>query len=847
MSRHIIFLDILLLLPINIFLTWCPGGHTATVETQFNNSFLQNFVKRMFSTFEDSFASVDLSQLSNFQDNKCLIAITNFQDSNPLFLEQPVLIRKPILAILKIHDKRPLLSWVLEHKIRLLDEKKLSCLQTSKVPAHQLTSTCERHDLWRLALRSKVWQCELHLDIFPPFTLYIARNLIRQFKGLLHGRFKYPSFWHYRRNYGGHNALVSKVPTFHIFMVPSVSQVPEREIRQSLPNWMYGIISENFPDNINIGFLLAEMQNNRKYSISIIRSVYFEAKSKVSIFATGKLSPPEIYRSFKEIWSRQMWWEILPTDEKTLSHFLSCNNILSGHHQHNPLIALNAAFKSAQDILPQAIVHIWQSILGNHTYLVDENICTNGKLSRFKLSQQNPLSRINPKYETVRRLLHYPLHIPDPLGSYRYVVCGMRGTESIAFQELLTVYDKRIWIIALVFIVILGNIWKYLISHSSHKTTRTQHRSQIQLGYSLIKLLLEQGNPFPAGAYERDRKIQIILGTFMLAGIVLSNGYKNSNVYNMVSPRKPIRYNSFYDLISDNVSVYVTSRGIWGAWPGALDMRAWLGHNISVRVESPQQVSYFEETLNRSILTAIPDLPDNSKFKEITGKANASYWESDKEIHQNMFVRNNSRTQTGNVLIEWIQWFRGRFPGLNEFLESQDLYTWYFKLLASEYTKAEEFFLLRLLSKCNPKIAFVTHPNVAENFARYLTPARGNTGKETYFRRYFVFEMTGLITPPVLNRLAGLKESGLLKWWSNITEYISVSKLQRNLIRDDLFASVKHGTKGSCLQGNVVVIFCLLFGGILVAIFDFLAELLIRAEECVKARPLNKTYIYYLR
>lgn len=63
-----------------------------------------------------------------------------------------------------------------------------------------------------------------------------------------------------------------------------------------------------------------------------------------------------------------------------------------------------------------------------------------------------------------------------------------------------------------------------------------------KLELSLLKVILEQRNPFTDSFTTYDRaKLQ--LGMFLLAGIVVSNAYKNSNVYNMILPRSPFRMN----------------------------------------------------------------------------------------------------------------------------------------------------------------------------------------------------------------------------------------------------------------------------------------------------------------
>lgn len=56
-----------------------------------------------------------------------------------------------------------------------------------------------------------------------------------------------------------------------------------------------------------------------------------------------------------------------------------------------------------------------------------------------------------------------------------------------------------------------------------------------------VKLLLEQGNPFPDSLIKNHRG-QFLFGAVLLMGIILTNVYKNSNVYKMFVRRKNIPY-----------------------------------------------------------------------------------------------------------------------------------------------------------------------------------------------------------------------------------------------------------------------------------------------------------------
>lgn len=65
--------------------------------------------------------------------------------------------------------------------------------------------------------------------------------------------------------------------------------------------------------------------------------------------------------------------------------------------------------------------------------------------------------------------------------------------------------------------------------------------------------------------------MRLILGLFMLVGIVLSNGYKNQNVYNIIAPRKPVRFEIMQEILDNiNPEIIVYSREINIRDPSAL-------------------------------------------------------------------------------------------------------------------------------------------------------------------------------------------------------------------------------------------------------------------------------------
>lgn len=79
---------------------------------------------------------------------------------------------------------------------------------------------------------------------------------------------------------------------------------------------------------------------------------------------------------------------------------------------------------------------------------------------------------------------------------------------------------------------------------------------------SVLQVMLEQGNPISQSISDTFH-FRWVTGCLLLMGIVLSNAYKSTNIYNIVVPRKPILYNFLNELVRDNFQVYTRSIGMF--------------------------------------------------------------------------------------------------------------------------------------------------------------------------------------------------------------------------------------------------------------------------------------------
>lgn len=137
----------------------------------------------------------------------------------------------------------------------------------------------------------------------------------------------------------------------------------------------------------------------------------------------------------------------------------------------------------------------------------------------------------------------------------------------IAFLELTSVFDTTIWLFLINLLIAIFISIKIF-------TKKTTHYSI----FLVWKAMIEKEERFPRVVNKKH--VWHITGLFLPVGIVLSNSYKNSNVYNMVLLRRPILYN-FLQIqgdgswqVSDFYKAHATKCGKAGGSPKVDRVRA---------------------------------------------------------------------------------------------------------------------------------------------------------------------------------------------------------------------------------------------------------------------------------
>jgi len=158
------------------------------------------------------------------------------------------------------------------------------------------------------------------------------------------------------------------------------------------------------------------------------------------------------------------------------------------------------------------------------------------------------------------------------------VACGEPPVKIFSFHELIYVFEAELWVFILAFVVIVAvfiavvDVPVDMTFSLCFKKVWTLEKI-VSIFIQVTKVLLEQGDPFTSKVAVQAR-LRFSIGTFLLVGIVLSNAYKSSNVYNLVLPREPVPYENLSQLFADKFDTY--SRG------QIIGLEDWKGINFNL-------------------------------------------------------------------------------------------------------------------------------------------------------------------------------------------------------------------------------------------------------------------------
>lgn len=157
---------------------------------------------------------------------------------------------------------------------------------------------------------------------------------------------------------------------------------------------------------------------------------------------------------------------------------------------------------------------------------------------------------------TLEEFEYYHAKFPNDMLALRFISCGRPQVTGLVFREVFNVFQWQVWVAT--FVTLLTSIVLKILFVDGGNNISVYRISTDMISY--LKNFLEQDtillNICP------QAKWRIFIGLYALAHIALSHAYRNTNVYNMVKPRKPIPYDTISQLINHSFTTYARSSGI---------------------------------------------------------------------------------------------------------------------------------------------------------------------------------------------------------------------------------------------------------------------------------------------
>lgn len=245
----------------------------------------------------------------------------------------------------------------------------------------------------------------------------------------------------------------------------------------------------------------------------------------------------------------------------------------------------------------------------------------------------------------------------------------------------------------------------------------------------------------------RNSSCRILFGALSLATLVLSNAYKNDNVYSKVAPRRAISYQNLDQLIQENFTLYLRSR------KPIIDFNHLI---LPLKWKLTSQASYSED-LNVVVASEISTLWSSFHrgFEKVIFKMAKLHKKAQSEL-QTLIPQAHKNYE---------------FLGTDD-VEFQVAYA---AITSNAFLKMEENILLEELKNCN-KSAIILPQEASLQYAVKLnnqnqtfhTVGKIHIGKEKYFKQYFSFNLRGHISLYMLKRVKGIQVSGIMNWWEHL-------------------------------------------------------------------------------
>lgn len=800
----------------------------------------------------------------------CFILINNFQGINIPQLDHPVVLRHPRLVAIVTNDSRDVydidIFWVPHYLYPpkggrlargIIKRKcKMSKLLATFWETGQYRNWDNRLDLCLriiqplFAVSAKPLNCDAEFGLFPNLKLYETESL-RPFK--YYPRiFKFEN-WHWDRK----KAVSLSRPLVHVIIAQSLEAASPETFQQLM---VYSHLLINFdtpgiPQGVFFLGAVASVMHDHATSeqVSFLEYVVLVRVSDENALRHHEKEGYDLVaysaRQFKaENLSRSTELTSSPATDK----------LLLFRAESMPCVATEGNYYRSQRISKQNVFEwhnkAWLSAFGNHTFeTTGGRLCTNGVLQNHGLpGRVQNLFRLFLQCFVSENMLHIGLPIShiytDTFKTLRFISCSTIKYEPLLFHELINIYDVRVWVSLICAMVTLS----LSISHLGRKGSFVGNM------LSVFKVVVGQGDPFMHQVLS-SAPLRYAAATFLFMGIILSEGYKSSNMYRIISPRQIILKENLSELINDNFTVYtraikiefafdLTSRiklvspdagklvatkhsvAAYGVALANSEVTMTSKHNSIMEGSCLHPLLF---PLMKDLVTEHQDLYVVNQFKKFfRQEAKKSSIQFDPELLFWVMDNSNHNVSVSVFNSDQLRRFTEIFDEWNSlYLSKHEADAKMHSLEVNKFAmKWQESILLEFLQNCS-NAALILPDYLIQEYAKRLRIKEHqhmSIGRETYPSIASGVFLEGFIPPVVIRRVQSIAASGVWDWHSAVVHKLHVIGQSDN----------KPVTPK--MTGHVQLIFVILLAGVVISSVGFLTELLLQRFTWIWMVTLSK-------
>lgn len=696
------------------------------------------------------------------------------------------------------------------------------CFNSSYIDAGIITrdhvELCVKLLYLNFSMKSIPWKCEVHVGMFPP------ESTVRE--KFFASTMQYPGVWNYNLyqglrdrptfpssmsrfnilfiNAGLHDTFVGE----NLYAIWARNHIPEDfrsypETRMTLLDVSTDLflifLTERYADKAlkqrtevistlwNLRICL-ECSFHSNLSFEYLQEIHWEMWTTTG---PGSLTTDTVNQG--ALWKIYRRFSPFEKEQDFYFFFEQCNN-KNEYPFHHDLSTNNFTGKS--------IVHMWQTITSNYTYrrVRSQPACSSDTIELVELQFYNPFSAIVLEINVdvlIDSSEDIPLSILNSLFAMRFVSCGRPPKSPFAFKELLNVFHWRVW---LWFFVSTGASLIFKITMDGEKGG--QHVSSVLKDcLEYLRVFLEQGSEILQS--NTTTKWRIFIGLFALGHVVLSNAYRNTNVYNMVQPRVPVPYERFSQLINDSFRIF--TRNV-----EQMDFELFA-------TGKPFNLSEILITDHSLTFTYYPKwawlISEVSKLSKALNRGGDTSEKDQAKVYR---LRNYSRLHPDllNIVNETSVEFQNQiktFPADPFDVEPPDI-KWSMKINDREQITLEEE-----LAKCN-KVALILPDVLARSVTQKIKHKENlYLGTENLLDSFITFKLKGYVPKQVFSRMRAVLSAGVWQKWKGLAE----SKANRVIERNS-----GHPSKlqKPTMTGNLLILFIVLLAGLGISTVALLTE-----------------------